>query len=757
MKLKFALGEVLPSLHSMPWEPFGAPISVSAGGDRKAPHCMHGNTKRLGPCIRGSHVWIDSFHRLQAPTSLGMEVRMSMQCALMTRIQIATQERFGAVEDLQAQHAGLPHERNGLHQSVERLSQQLKSRVATTELQEAQSEAEIKRLTTQLALQQEAQQSARHELESVVEQLKGAEGKHAAVVRERDSLHVHVLGLEVALDSKSAHAGSLSEEKWQLSRQLALQREAQESARHELQSVVEQLKGAEERHAAVVRERDGLQIHVLGLNEQLKSWAAHTGLQEAGLGTQIQQLRMELQQAAKVQAEVLDNAHQYMQLQGTQQDALAENHAHQADTVIPTLGADHSAADEAPGADGDTEDASDGKDMGPADEYTGQFAALRRESEAKAEAAWNRLKACMGAMHVRWRQHRPAGPERQWPLLATLLLESHQLSAEIMARAAWVAANHRLLRKVQACPGWDSAMQHDRHLQKNIDDLLDQVDRERHEKRWPWAPEPDLDLLVATLAEWPGGESKLRQVLEQQYGKKTKLSWHVDNVLGTIRAVSHALKNEMQRNDLGPASRCALMRWCNHSDRYMLDFKDASACDAAKRKAALCNKMVAYCTAMYLSKASAFNTLQGHVPAPQKLADAHASSGPPELAIGLAAKSNVAGSAAVSTATTAAASVESQAASSDDAEPSQAAAGASKTRPEATSTGVAAGPTDTCDLSAEAKQYNMKEPELVSCHSPNRVLFTGPCTSQTRSLHWILGPNLPRPSGLGSIRHSHIS
>lgn len=89
MKLKFALGEVLPSLHSMPWEPFGAPISVSAGGDRKAPHCMHGNTKRLEPCIRGSHIWIDSFHRLQAPTSLDMEVQTSMQCALMTRIQIA--------------------------------------------------------------------------------------------------------------------------------------------------------------------------------------------------------------------------------------------------------------------------------------------------------------------------------------------------------------------------------------------------------------------------------------------------------------------------------------------------------------------------------------------------------------------------------------------------------------------------------------------------------------------------------------------
>lgn len=658
------------------------------------------------------------------------------------------------MKDLQAQHAGLSHERDGLHQGVERLSQQLKSRAATTELQEAQSEAEIKRLSMQLALQQEAQQSARHELESVVEQLKGPEGKHAAVVRERDSLNVHVLGLEVALDSKSAHAGSLSEEKWQLSRQLALQREAQESARHELQSRVEQLEGAEERHAAVVHERDGLQIHVLGLSEQLKSWAAHTGLQEAGLGIQIQQLRMELQQAVKGQAEVLDKARPYMQLQGTQQDALAENHAHRADTVVPIPGADHSAADEAPGADGDTEDASDGKDMGPADEYTGQFAALLRESEANLDAAWKRLKACMAAMHARWHQHQPAGPERQWPLLATLLLESHQLSADIMTRAAWVAANHRLLRKVQACPGWDSAMQHHHHLQTKVDNLVDQVDRERHEKRWPWAPEPDLDLLVATLAEWPGGECKLRQVQQQQHSKKTKLSWHVDNMLGTIRTVSHALKHEMQRNDLGPASRCALMRWCNHSDRYMLDFKDASAGDAAKRKAALCDKMVAYCTAMYLSKASASDTPQGHVPAPQKLADAHASSGSPELAVGLAAKSDVAGSAAVPIATTAAVSVGSQAASSDDAEPSQAVAGASKASPRATSTAVAAGTTGTCDLSAEAKQYNMEVSELVSCHSPNRVLFTGPCipcTSQTRSLHWILGPNLPRPSGLDSI------
>lgn len=83
------------------------------------------------------------------------------------------------------QHSGLIQERDSLHLGVKILSDQLKSRAASSDEQEAKLRTEIQQLSEQLSEQQhEAQQSA--------EELQCLQERHAAVVQQRDSQHLRM-------------------------------------------------------------------------------------------------------------------------------------------------------------------------------------------------------------------------------------------------------------------------------------------------------------------------------------------------------------------------------------------------------------------------------------------------------------------------------------------------------------------------------------------------------------------------------------
>lgn len=210
----------------------------------------------------------------------------------------------------------------------------------------------------------------------------------------------------------------------------------------------------------------------------------------------------------------------------------------------------------------------------------------------------------------------------------------------------------------------------------------------------------------------------------------------------TLEAVAEAFRAALRDDGLGPPSRHALACWHDDREQRLEAVREANACNAASQEAALCNNIAAHCTTM-LTAASPTSGMrsQGHVLAPEKLADADPSSQPPEhkLAADIAAEPHVGFSAATAPpATRAAADVDSRLASSDDAEPLQAVAGAGRASSGATSTAMAAAPIETHRMSAEAKQetvYTMKESDLVSCSCrPNRGLFTALSTQQACQL-----------------------